>query len=747
MNRHRGAPRRRARASLFVLVWVLGTAARSQQVSRVHPRLFIERRGLRAVVARARGELKEDYARVKAAADQAVRKGIRFVDNDYAVPADLMNCGLTYLVERSLGRKCRKYAEAIIRLWGEGGVISDRSGSHFGYHAIAYDWIFDSLTKAQRKKYGDELGTWLKWYSGKPEITLRGGNWWYNQTWGPSHLNVMHSRDAITQKLLVALAILGSGTRYESDARSMIASWAERVPRECIPAFDQMGGVWAESAGHGGYGPVLVIPYAFEAWRTATGENLFARGKPWSYLREESRWLTYSRVPHVRRLAYIDDSSGSIDAGFGACAPMVARALRDPLAQWMADDARGRFRYGRGFWQRLVARDSSVEPRSPAALRLPLAYCFRGAGHVYMRSAWNDPNATWAFFGAGPHFAGHAHDDEGHFMVSRRGSLISKGGGTSSNDEDHYWGGSLVFNIVTIFDPTEKFRRSRGNENDGGLRRWVYDNAYRERGRLVGYRNAEDYTYAAADLTEGYDTAKASEVIRQFVYLRGRREFIVVFDRVRSTKAGFAKHFMLHVPTKPSVVGNAVVKVPDHVVEYRGDSLVATWLSLPEDYGARREVFSEGRSRMFMKTMLPRRAIMTVRGGEGHDAWGHPLEESAQYNHDRARGGRRKKTPIAPWRFEVAAPLSRQTFFLHVFEIAEESTCEMQTVELSESASRFGVRIGSTRPGWELSFSKIGVPSVKVKSPSGKTSSLKAELALQPQYDAWKKITERSERR
>ncbi|HGY91328.1 MAG TPA: hypothetical protein ENK43_09170 [Planctomycetes bacterium] len=740
MRRSEESPWCERRAALLVLVVLLAAGARSQEISRHHPRLFIEKNGLRSIVSVARGGQKDDYARVKAAADLAVRNGIRFIDNDYAVPADLMNCGLTYLIERASGRESEKYADAIIRTWGDGSVIRDRAGSHFGYHAIAYDWIFDALTKAQRKKYGEALGEWLKWYTGKPEITLRAGSWWYNQTWGPSHLNIMHSRDAITQKLLIALAIRGAGTKYEADARSFIASWADRVPRECIPAFDRMGGVWAESAGHGGYGPVTVIPYAFEAWRTATGQNLFTEGKAWNYLREESRWLTYSKVPHVGRLAYIDDSSGSIDAGFGVCAPMVARALRDPLAQWMADDARKRFRYGRGYWQRLVARDASIKPRSASELDLPLAYCFKGAGHVFMRSQWGNPNATWAFFGAGPHFAGHAHDDEGHFMVSKKGGLITRGGGTSSNDADHYWGGSLIFNIVTIFDPGETFRRNRHNENDGGPLRWVYDNEYRERGHLVGYKSGQDFTYAAADLTDGYNKAKASEVFRQFVYLRGRREFIIVFDRVRSTKAGFAKHFMLHVPTRPTVTGKAVVAVPDHVVEYRGDSLTATWLSLPGNYGEGRKVLSEGRSRMFMRTLLPRDAVMTVRGGDGYDAWGHPLEKTAQYNHDKALGARRKRTPLAPWRFEVAAPLSKQTFFLHIFEIADEKTRSMQPVDLVETTSRVSVRIGDTRSRWEISFSKSGFLSAKLKSPKGKSVKLKPTLELQPQYDVWERV-------
>ena len=42
---------------------------------------------------------------------------------------------------------------------------------------------------------------------------------------------------------------------------------------------------------------------------------------------------------------------------------------------------------------------------------------FRGAGHVYMHGGWEDPNATWAFFGAGPSYAGHSRDDEGHFLI------------------------------------------------------------------------------------------------------------------------------------------------------------------------------------------------------------------------------------------------------------------------------------------------------------------------------------------
>ena len=76
------------------------------------------------------------------------------------------------------------------------------------------------------------------------------------------------------RKLLIALAISGAGTEFEADARTFLDSWDQRVPSECIPAFNRMGGVWSESYGHGAYGPVTVIPYAFHAWRTATGKMI-----------------------------------------------------------------------------------------------------------------------------------------------------------------------------------------------------------------------------------------------------------------------------------------------------------------------------------------------------------------------------------------------------------------------------------------------------------------------------------------
>jgi hypothetical protein len=240
---------------------------------------------------------------------------------------------------------------------------------------------------------------------------------------------------------MVALAIRGADTKYEADAASFLDSWNTRIPAECIPCLERMGGVWSESYGHGEYGPVSVIPYAFHAWRSATGQDLLARIKPWGYPVEEPRWVACTMMPHNERTAWIDDGNGARPTGFAGAAPM----LRDGLSQWFSDCGR---RWGAPRWQRVACYDPSIPATPPAGL--PLAYCFAGAVHVYMRSAWNDPNATWAFFGCGPQYAGHSRDDEGHFLICNRGALVSRQGGQGHNDTDHYSGGSLIYNIVTI---------------------------------------------------------------------------------------------------------------------------------------------------------------------------------------------------------------------------------------------------------------------------------------------------------
>lgn len=686
---------------------------------REHPRIFMG--PARTLAARAAGPLRGTYEEIKTIADRGVAGGIPKRRNAFETPLELLSAGICHRVERAAGRDGKRYADAVKAFWGDGAILAREADGPFGYDAMVYDWIYDSLTPAERIRFGNALGTWLRWYTDTPEITLKSGAWWYNQTWAPAHLGTRNTRDGITPKLLVALAIAGAGTEHEADARRFLDSWAKRVPAECIPAFDRMGGVWSESMGHGNYGPVAVIPWAFEAWRTATGEDLFAAAGPTGYTREMTSWAVHLKMPWAHETAWIDDNSGVTLSGFARVSPILAARYSDRVAAWI-DTVAPPVPQGRGAWPRFLFTDPSIQPQAPEAAGYATAKHFTGAGHVYLRSAWNDPNATWAFFGAGDRFGAHARDDEGHFLIAKKGLLVGRAGGTGHNDRDFYSGGSLAFNVVTIFDREEEFRRvvpnrraleegGTGNERDGGMIRWVYDgHHYVDRADIIAYSHDQRMTHVAADLTKAYRPQKVREATRQFVYIPGRRDLFVVFDRVEATRPEFAKTWFLHVPTQPRAEGAVKALVDGHVWSTGSGTL--NWLSDPAGVT---DVLSTGRSRAFLRTVLPEKAEMTVRGGEGHDFWGHPLEPTAQYNH-KHKGRPGDAPPVVPWRIEVN-PTDRaaRQYFLHVLEIGDEGDSRMSDVRLLRSSDGRKVGVAVARPEGEmvLWFAQEGTPSVE----------------------------------
>ncbi|MDB6038333.1 MAG: hypothetical protein JWM99_2174 [Verrucomicrobiales bacterium] len=92
---------------------------------------------------------------------------------------------------------------------------------------------------------------------------------------------------------------------------------------------------------------------------------------------------------------------------------------------------------------------------------------------------------------------------------------------------------------------------------------------------------------------------------------------------------------------------------------------------------------------MFMHTLLPEKAEILTRGGSGQEAWGHPLERTAQYNHTNRE---RSQPPICPWRMEIGDPAeAARTLFLNVFEITDEQVREAPDVTFVPAA---GVKIG-----------------------------------------------------
>ena len=660
-----------------------------------HPRVLLTPALVREMARKVNGPFAQEYQALLASANA----GPRGLERPSSIPSGFMEAGLAFLIERELGRDGSAYAAKVLDLWRQPQWQKAGLARHFGWQGLLYDWIYDAMTPEERAKFGELLGEWVAtWWKG-PHLDMEREGWWYNQHWGPAHLDEPNHRVALLAKLFIDLAVQGNAGRFESAIQTNLNEFCTRFENEGLAALDTMGGIWSESNGHGGYGPTYTVPLGYQTVQAATGFDPFEKSKPRGFAREYIKACIYSLMPHNDKLAYIDDSSGDRAVQFARAAPIFARHYRDGVAGWLSDRAlaegwlRGRDQAPDEVWQRIAWMPADLKRVTPREAGYPLAYHFRGAGHVYMRSAWDDPNATWVFFGAGPAYAGHSRDDEGHFLIGKRGQLVNRSGGQGHNDDCYYTGGSLCFNIATIYHPDEKMIRTRYNENDGGTIRHVYEHPFpMDRGKIKAYSHDENFTYTAADLTRAYWGGKALEVSRQFLYLRGPRECLIIFDRLEATRPDLPKHWFLHLPTEPALNGKLAARVPNHAIESDGDT--ATWLSDP---AGDTSLLSQGRTQAVLRRLAPLGAVTTKRGGPGHDFWGHPNNPSAQYNHTLDIEGKENpayhRPPLSPWRLEVKAPEGPlRDYFLHVLFLTDEGSGEAPVTERIAEPDRLGVR-------------------------------------------------------
>ena len=672
-------------------------AAQAEGLPAAHPRVLITPEMVREMAAKVKGPFAAEYRLLT----EAARQGPQGLESQWNIPAAFMEAGLAWLIERELGRDGRPYAEKVLAAWRQPVFQKPGMGRHFGWQGLLYDWLYDAMSEEERARYGELLAEWVGTWWNDGTVNIPRSGWWYNQHWGPEHLDEPHNRVALTSKLFMSGAATGHGGRFEGALARSLATFRERFLADGLPALEQMGGVWAESNGHGTYGPLLTVPLGYQALTTLLDFDPWKASGPHGFAREFMQYAVRTMTPHNLKMAWIDDCSGGYPTQASRVAPLFARHYRDGVARWLSDLAlerhwlRSRATGKDEVWERIAWLPEDVPATAPWKAGWPLAYHFRGAGHVYMLGAWNDPDATWAFFGAGPSYAGHSRDDEGHFLICRRGQLVNRSGGQGANDYCYYTGGSLVFNIITVYHPEERMRRSQHNENDGGLVRHVYEDKLPiERGHITAYWHDDGLgTYAAADLTKGYWSGKVREVTRQFLYLRGRQECFVIFDRVEATAPELPKHWFLHLPSEPRVNGEAEVKVDGHVVSYRGDT--SSWTGNP---AGDTEVISSGASRAVMQTLAPAGARITKRGGEGHEFWGHPSNPEAQYNHTLDNRGverpQYRRPPYSPWRLEVEAPGQRaREYFLHVLFVGDEGGAEPARAQRIEGNEQLGARI------------------------------------------------------
>jgi hypothetical protein len=490
-----------------------------------------------------------------------------------------------------------------------------------GQESIALDWIYDTLTRQEIAEFGAML-------LGKTRKSL----------WDPDHDHSrcsfrelvwwnQHYAYTFSETFMKDLFLYGEGVDDAAVARSL----ADKVKclKDCFIWGHNLSGGNPEGFNywHGMVEPQCDWPV--EAWRTATGEDLFRDSL---FHRQRGAWYLYARYPANGAAVGINDGHGLAPGSPKyAVMPLLGSRAGDRVCQWMANqyaaDPKSHYGYGDEYWCAILWHDPAAPATKPE--ELPPARLFEGLGWVSMRSAWQ-PDATFCYFMAGPWFNGHRHQDCGSFIIASRGGYLAVDSGYYSTYQDDrqghgtkYTSKGIAHNILFLHDPHERsggmWDQALRVRDDGGVlqpgnrgrresEQPVKGNPW-DSAEITAYEANPVFTYVAADVTgnyrrelDPYMNPKGPPIIdtytRELLYLAP--DVFVIHDRVKTTDARYTKRFLLHVIDEPEVRAKPV----------RTPELGITEFDEPGD-----AVVTDGEGRVFVRALLPEQRIVRRIGG------------------------------------------------------------------------------------------------------------------------------------
>ncbi len=571
---------------MLILVAVVVIAAvgplQAVEVRKDRPRMLITAEDVEPLRAKCKGPAKEMFQAMKQRADEKIE-----------IEATLDNQGRFYLPtyaamyvitnELQYADKAKQWLDLLSK-----NTIQDSWTclEYIPVAAIAYDWIYPTLTDDEKSRFADGL---IRQVERIKELWRHSD---YNNHFLLEYMSELH----------VALT-LANEDHHQDIWKAYLAETDKWLKENVVVAMNEMAGQDggdAEGFGYSNWGVSRPLSLHLLSWRSATGEDLFEKC---SFMRGMPRWNIYGRKPNGTQCRSEDsESTHSWDQGVKATFAICAAAYGDRYAQWAHNQIEPEFPHL--LWRHLIPWDQTVVAKSPSDL--PLATVFRPLGNVYTRSAWNNPAASWAMFQCGPIFAGHQHTDNNSFVIFKKASLaIDSGVYDGSPHRPNYHSRSIAHNTVLIYDKDETFPSSvwsdegTGGSNDGGQRRVNFpvratatpeEKAVRDVGKIIAFQNRDQYSYACGDATKSYSAKKLKHFTRQFVHLRP--DTFVVFDRVIATSPSYPKTWLLHSIDKP-------------IFDDQDSSFA----------------IEQGDGRLDVWTLLPKETKAETIGGEGKEYW------------------------------------------------------------------------------------------------------------------------------
>ena len=678
-----------------------------------HPRLFLNKQTLPAVRARALGPEKANYKKLKAWVDKAAANPKKSpshrqlgVTNGYLLGGNafvyLVSGDKVYLDRaRKLLTQCAEY---YCRCDREKRSIDWYSYSRMNV-IIAYDWLFNNLTAADRKRIGkmlmdhvDAAQKPIPRQSPAEEANLKVREW--NRRNRGGHKSGLYGPPNLPW--YVGLATYEEGIDDKRAERFLKAGYEQHI--KLLAWRRRMAGDDGGSASASANYAMDNYPYAefnfFHTMESAFGADL---PRQWPYVGMFVNWVMWNwiagpeapmefgtgdvfhrdnRLPIYRMYGHLAQARHFYGRDVPDCAAM---------ARWMQGQLpKDRQRYlltGPFPWLPflLTRIDKSPPPKPPSKL-LPPARHFEQMGQIFMRSG-SGPDDTYALFTAGSISGQHKHCDENNFLIYKKGHLALDTGTRPQPGIHitHYYGRTVAHNCITIHMPGEKLPRRWGGPapgegnppmpNDGGMNKQIG-------AKVKAFETHKAFTYIASDATPCYNDKKCALALRQFVFVPPN--YFVIFDRVTAIKPEYKKTFLLHSPVEPKIEGDTF-----------------SWAY-------------EG-GRLFCRTLLPGKAEITKIGGPGKQFWsdGRNWPIYAKW----LGKGKETNPLLGQWRVEVSPPQAQKAdLLLHLIEVGDRKTLmKMCKSKLIKNGKDVGVEFQADSRKVTVMFATDGRPGGSIR--------------------------------
>ena len=659
-----------------------------------HPRLFITSADIQTVKNNAAsGEGKEIYDAMKKRIDELMATGISFPDplaksgeynKNHEVGYRASEAAIIWLV--SGDETYLEHTKTILReliAYYQLRVENDLNIAWYVYSQVctlcAYDWIYNDLSAAERKEIGTALYNVMydiAWHgSGIRPARYRENKSDYDT--GCYGVNVL--------PWYLGIAFYGEGVndvKCGEMFKSGYAFYQKMADYRRKMAGEKGGGATACVGYSFGYYPIADFSFIY-TYRSATGIDI---SENMEYVLKYLDYLDWVRLPGNKEYGFGDASHWQCTLPhtdinyhitevanlYGKKHPAVLPLAARMLSQYSSKRNPDIFPF-----MRLLHNVKASAGSGTGVSTASKSMYFDTMGQVYMRSGVGDGD-TYALFVSGGLQENHKHYDNNNFIIYKNGYRAVDSGTRPEPGQhlSHYYCRTVAHNCVTIRMPNETLPKYWGEiasgetslpvPNDGGQNDQLAS-------ELKVLKETSDYVYLASDATKAYNSAKASYVMREFLYILP--DLFIVYDRVNSTNADYPKTWLYHTVDEPQIDGKTFVET------------------------------SQG-GRAICRTIYPEDAVIEKIGGPGKQFWSDgrnwPLPNPVPSNCPP------EDWPLlGQWRVEVKPGAARKNdTFMHMIQVGDINLNALPQTQVSENDSAVTLTFDYSGKKYTVAFDK-----------------------------------------